>query len=135
MIFVDTGAWIGLYNEDDQYHAEAKARWKAIPRPGTRLVTSNFVFAEAITFLARECNYDFAARQGRRMMTMPGLDFLRPAEQEEQAALEIMGKFADQEIGYVDCLSFALMRRYRIKTAFAFDRHFEMAGFEILKKR
>jgi predicted nucleic acid-binding protein len=34
---------------------------------------------------------------------------------------------------FVDCLSFALMRRHRIKTAFAFDRHFEIAGFKLLE--
>jgi predicted nucleic acid-binding protein len=38
----------------------------------------------------------------------------------------------DQSIGFVDCLSFALMRRHRIPAAFTFDRHFELAGFPLV---
>jgi predicted nucleic acid-binding protein len=32
----------------------------------------------------------------------------------------------------VDCTSFEVMRRRAIATAFAFDRHFEAAGFAVL---
>ncbi|HEY5753108.1 MAG TPA: hypothetical protein VIT21_08165 [Chthoniobacterales bacterium] len=45
-------------------------------------------------------------------------------------ALTLLAKWADQEIGYSDCISFCLMRRHRIPTAFAFDRHFQHAGFQ-----
>ncbi len=33
------------------------------------------------------------------------------------------------------CISFALMRRHRLGRAFAFDRHFLAAGFEVLSGR
>ncbi len=133
MIFVDAGAWIGLFNEDDQFHKKAMARWRKLTKSSPPLVTSNFVFGETMTFLARQCSYDYAVRQGRRILGLPGLTLLRPAEQEELTALDLMTKWADQEIGFVDCLSFALMRRYRIKVAFTFDRHFDLAGFEIFQ--
>jgi predicted nucleic acid-binding protein len=32
----------------------------------------------------------------------------------------------------VDAVSFEVMRRRRIEAAFAFDRHFETAGFRLL---
>lgn len=47
------------------------------------------------------------------------------------AALEQFTKLADQRVSFTDCVSFALMRRHRVRHAFTFDRHFEAAGFEI----
>lgn len=47
-----------------------------------------------------------------------------------RAALAVMRKFADQSISFTDCVSFALMRRERMKIAFSFDKHFSIAGFD-----
>jgi len=43
-----------------------------------------------------------------------------------------MRKYADKEISFTDCVSFAIMRRVGIRTAFTFDRHFRDAGFQII---
>ena len=43
-----------------------------------------------------------------------------------------MPKYADQRVTFTDCVSFAIMRRRRIRTAFTFDRHFEARGFEVI---
>ena len=45
------------------------------------------------------------------------------------AALERMHKLADQKVGFTDAISFVLMSRHGLTTAFTFDRHFEDAGF------
>ncbi len=42
-----------------------------------------------------------------------------------------MEQFADQAIGYTDCVSFVLMRKHRFERVFGFDRHFRVAGFEL----
>ena len=44
--------------------------------------------------------------------------------------LNLFEKFADQEISFTDCVSFALMREADIQQAFSFDWHFERAGFK-----
>ena len=45
-----------------------------------------------------------------------------------------MRKYADQQISFTDCVSFAMMRRLGIGAAFAFDRHFRDAGFQMITK-
>ena len=47
------------------------------------------------------------------------------------SGLELFRRFADQKVSYTDCVSFVLMRRYAIVRAFAFDRHFIQAGFDL----
>lgn len=44
-----------------------------------------------------------------------------------------LGRFSDQAFSLVDALSFELMRREGLDRAFAFDHHFEIAGFELLR--
>jgi predicted nucleic acid-binding protein len=42
-------------------------------------------------------------------------------------------RFEDQPFSLVDAVSFELMRREDVTSAFAFDHHFEVAGFELLQ--
>jgi predicted nucleic acid-binding protein len=43
-----------------------------------------------------------------------------------------MRKYADKGISFTDSISFAMMHRLGIRTAFTFDRHFRDAGFQII---
>jgi predicted nucleic acid-binding protein len=49
------------------------------------------------------------------------------------ALTDWLGRFADQEFTLVDAVSFELMRGLGVTKAFAFDRHFEVAGFTLLR--
>jgi predicted nucleic acid-binding protein len=40
-------------------------------------------------------------------------------------------KFADQNFSLVDAVSFEIMRQERLTQAFAFDVHFEVAGYKL----
>lgn len=42
-------------------------------------------------------------------------------------------RFQDQPFSLVDAVSFEVMRAEGVRSAFAFDRHFEIAGFELLR--
>ena len=47
----------------------------------------------------------------------------------ENEAERILSKYSDQDFSYADAVSFALMKRLKIKNAFSFDKHFVIAGF------
>jgi predicted nucleic acid-binding protein len=131
MIFVDTGAWITQFSKRDQYYRVGVERFGRLQKENTPLATSAPVLYETITFLTRDLGVATGIKAGKQIASWKRLLIIRPSHEDERAALDIMERFADHPIGFVDCLSFALMRRERISTAFTFDRHFESAGFSI----
>jgi predicted nucleic acid-binding protein len=115
----------------DQHHARAVAAWAELLRSKTRCFASNLVLDETFTLLARRAGYAFAAQRARNILDSAALHILRPEAVDERQALAFFEKYADQKASFTDCVSFALMRRHRIGRAFSFDRHFEIAGFEL----
>jgi predicted nucleic acid-binding protein len=135
VIFVDTGAFIARYVRRDGHHGRARKVWAEVEKLRTACFTSNFVLDETFTLLGRQSSYAFAAERARALLGSKALTILRPDGEDELAALDLFARFADQEVSFTDCISFALMRRHRLSRAFTFDRHFLAAGFEVLPSR
>ncbi len=131
MIFVDTGAFLARYSEGDQFHRVAARAWKRLGRSTGALFTSSFVVDETLTLLGRRTTYAFAAARAEAIYASRVLTILRPDAADESSAVDLFRKFADQKVSFTDCVSFALMRRHRVKRVFTFDRHFARAGFEV----
>jgi predicted nucleic acid-binding protein len=51
----------------------------------------------------------------------------------QHAAARWLARFPDQRFSLADAVSFEVMRRERITHAFAFDKHFEAAGFALVE--
>lgn len=131
MIFIDTGAFLALYMERDQYHRHAIKIFPALARP---FLTSNHVVDELATLLGRIAGYRYAADRIDDLYASESIDVLPSTRDDEIEAIRWMRKYADKEISFTDCVSFALMRRLRIRTVFSFDRHFRDAGFQVIKQ-
>lgn len=129
MIFVDTGAFLARYLERDQHHSQAIAVWKRIEDDKEWFCTSNFIIDELATLLARRSNYWFAVQKIRGIYDSDLINILRPDEAEERIAVTFFAKYSDQEVSFTDCISFAIMKTRGIKSAFSFDRHFDLPGF------
>ena len=130
MVFVDTSVFCARYARGDAYHQTASRLWTELD--GTPLITTNHVLEESLTLLARRVGYPFAANLASHVHASVELDVIYTTREEEQDALPFFKKFADQRVGFTDCISFAVMRRYGIRTAFTFDRHFVDAGFRVI---
>src|SRR5262249_49434177 len=112
----------------DQYHREAKRLWPNIDRG----VTGNHVIHEVARAFARSIHSKFAAEAIAAIYADPDFDVLEVTRNDELEALRWMRRYGDQSLGFSDCVSFAMMQRYRISTAFTFDRHFWIAGFSVI---
>jgi predicted nucleic acid-binding protein len=127
-VFVDTCFFIATLNENDQWHQLAR---NAIS-PRFSYLTSSMVLSETLTLL-----------QTRRQLSL-ALDFLARMRDESIASVvfpdkslqldgwDLFHRWGGCGASPVDCVSFAIMRRLRIRRAFTFDQHFRTAGFETL---
>ena len=129
MIFIDTGAFVARYIQQDQHHKQAIKMWEKINKLREKCYTSNFVLDETLTLLGRWTSYAFAAQKAHLIYSST-FTILRPDQNIELKAIELFGKYADQKISFTDCISFILMKEKKIKRAFSFDNHFSIAGFE-----
>ncbi len=130
MIFIDTGAFLARWLTQDSQHQAALRVWETLEE--VSLYTSNHVLDETLTLLARRASYGFAAERAELLFASENLEILYAAREDEERALPLFRKFADQQVTFTDCVSFVLMRRYRIPTAFTFDRHFRLAGWKVI---
>ncbi len=131
MIFIDAGAIVARLVARDQNHAAALNYWNELSTTAVACCTSNLVMAEALTLVARWTTYRFAAEQAHELYSSRVLQIVRPTQADELGAIPLLNKFADQRVGFVDCVSFALMRRLKLSEVFGFDRHFTAAGFAL----
>ena len=130
MLFVDTSAFYSRQARRDVYHQAALSIWADLEE--VSLITSNHVIEETLTLLARRLGYAFAADMATRFYSSKKLDIIAASREDELNAIHYFRKFADQSISFTDCISFAIMNRNLISTAFTFDRHFQQAGFNVI---
>ena len=128
MILFDTSAIYALADRDDPAHGRAKAILQDLAANHRPLLLHGYVLCEASALLQ--------ARLGAG--TAEG--FLKDAARHEVAwvdgaihaeALKEFSRLGARGVSLVDCVSFILMRRRRVTTAFAFDRHFVQQGFTL----
>lgn len=104
-------------------------QWRA---RGRSVVTSNHVLDELATALARRAGYQVAADCLADIYAAGTIEIVQSTREDELEALRWMRKYSDQGVSFTDCISFAIMRRRRIRSAFTFDRHFRDAGFSLV---
>ena len=122
-IFIDTGAFVAKYLANDSLHARATKVWASLS--GKKCMTSNHVLDETLTLLGRRAGYMFASDRAEAIMNSDLLSVYYSSREDEIEALEYFKKFSDQGISFTDATSFAIMKRFNIKTVFSFDVHFD----------
>lgn len=131
-VFVDTSAFVALRNESEAEHGAAREELARLVSEGAVLYTSNYVFAETYTALLVRVGREEAIEWGRRFRAGGAIEAVRLERDVEEAAWEILERYADKRWSYVDATSFALIERDGGGEAFAFDAHFAQRGLRLL---
>ena len=124
-IFVDTGAWYALLDEDDANHRAAVRFKDSLVHP---LVTSNYIADEVITLVRSRLGHNVAVEIGQKLWDESIANLIRVTPQDEIKAWEIFVKYQDKAFSFTDCTSFTLMERVEVTEVFAFDEHFKQYG-------
>lgn len=131
-VFIDTGAFVALRRADEREHLRAREAFTALVDRGVRFVSTNYTFGETYTTLLSRAGRDAAIRWGADMRAGDGIQFVRVDQVIEDDAWQLLASHQDKQWSYVDAVSFALMEREGISTAFAFDEHFRQRGLAVI---
>jgi len=129
-IFVDTSAIFASLDRADPAHDEAVATWDrvlALPDP---LITHSLVEVESTALIQRRLGVEAVTLF--RDQILPSLDVVEIDREQRRTALAEVLSAGRRDLSLVDRVSFALMRRLGLERAFAFDRHFSEAGFDLI---
>lgn len=131
LVFIDTSAFIALWNPDDRNHQKALGYLDQIRENMLRFLTTNFIFAEVYAFFCR--NHRLAVELGEQILTNPLFEYVRVTASDEAKAWEIAKRYTDKDFSFTDCTSFVVMERLGLKDVFAFDEHFRQYGRFIVR--
>ncbi|MBA3435672.1 MAG: PIN domain-containing protein [Chloroflexi bacterium] len=127
MRFVDTSFWIALRFSRDDHHEVARGLWST--GEGGVLLTTNHVAGETWTFLRRRIGHAEARGFIDNLERTDRVSVVHVDDPTEADAWAWLRRHDERPYSFVDATSFAIMRRQRIREAFAFDGDFSAAGF------
>lgn len=132
--FVDTSALLALSHARDQYHKKAIAIAREHHSGGGSYVSSTLVLSEFYTHLLYLRGPTAATAALTHLLDDPAHEWHSvSADLVSDARSRWLARFADRRLSLVDAVSFEIMSRETLRNAFAFDRHFETAGYALLR--
>ncbi len=128
-VFIDTSAFYALMDRSDSYHQTAGKLWPQLLEKGYHLKTSNYIIVETLALLQSRLGFDAADLWSRDILGI--VETLWIDESRHNLAFEIWFSLGRRKLSFVDCVSFVVMRHYKVEKVFGFDKHFTEHGFEI----
>ena len=130
---VDTGALLALSRRKDQHHTRAIDIAERHVGGGGQFIGTTLILAEFHSHLLYLRGSTEARVAVSALLEDPVHEWLAVSRDVEREAVgRWLARFSDQDFSLIDAVSFEVMRRSRVTHAFAFDRHFAIAGFELL---
>ena len=129
-VFIDTVGLLGVWNDADQWHRVASHAFAILAATRTPLVTTREVMLECGNAAARTSIRSDVTDLRKRLESQGRLLVPTDADLANAWAMYDRGRSGDP--GIVDCISFAVMRRFGLTEAFTNDQHFAAAGFTTL---
>jgi uncharacterized protein len=130
-LFVDTSAWAAYYDSSDRWHTGAKEAITALVDQRVTFVTTDYVLDETITLLLYHAGRAQALAFGDAVQHSRQVNLVHIDESTWEEAWQLFRCYDDKMWAFTDCTSFVVMRQIGLLQAFAFDSHFEQAGFQL----
>lgn len=132
VVFVDASALVSSLIHHDSNNDKAKKIIDQLEEQGAQLITTNFVIAEVLTVVAMKYKKETAVLFGEQLREN-GIDVVHVDQDLFESSWQLFRQEKSKNVGFVDCMSFALIKTFRIPAAFSFDKDFLGRGFKVLR--
>lgn len=131
-VLVDSSAYLALLDESDEHHAQAQAIVRRLAQQRYRQYTTNAMLIECHALVLSVLGIG-PAFQFLEQIRASSTVVIRVRQSDEERAMQILGQYVDKDFSFNDVISFTVMGRLNITSAFTFDRHFAQYGFAPLQ--
>lgn len=129
-LFVDTGAWVALFNVRDRDHARASRYWSHVREARRPILTTDYVLDETYTLVRRSRAGLQGAIEFHRLVTESRVIEITEVDADcRERAWDLFTRYDDKVLSFTDCTSFALLRERGLSEVFTFDSDFARVGF------
>ena len=125
LVLMDTGFFVALRNNDDDYHEDAVDVFDRLRSEGKSLITSDYVLDEAVTTAWRRTNRREAFELGKMILDSKHITVKWTDEAISRAALEMFQKYHDKGFSFTDSLLLTLAARDDIDMLVTCEDEFE----------
>lgn len=129
-MLADTSALLAIHAKVDHNHAKSRAFLR--DNPSARFVLTEVILAELVARLRPRVGAAEAAAVGRSYLVSARFELIFVDVPVISRSLARLEQFADKRLSLTDCVSFEVMDRLGLKTAFTFDRDFRDCGYEMV---
>jgi len=127
VVFLDTGYLIALIRKKDQFHAAAMESSELYSGP---FLTTDLILVELANSLSKPLYRKTVVTVIEKIQTDSNTTVIPFDSEGMSRAFSLFKRRKDKTWGMVDCYSFVVMKKRRVKYALTFDEHFRQAGFE-----
>ncbi|NMX21646.1 hypothetical protein C5S30_04270 [ANME-1 cluster archaeon GoMg4] len=129
-IFIDTGAFLALEDESDQYHEVAlQFREQVLRKKRYEMITTSYILDETLTLIRFRISINASVDFSKEIRKSKVVKIVHVSREMEGKARDIFERYDDKDFSFTDCVSFVLMWEMGIEEAFAFDQHFNQMGY------
>ena len=133
-VFIDSSAYLAFLDATDTNHAAARTIMLWLIANRYRQYTTNVLLIECHALILSNLGRRIAARFLRNVDAGTTV-IVRVRASDEARAKRIIYQYADKDFSFNDALSFVVMERLGINSAFTFDNDFAQFGLSVLDAR
>ena len=126
-VFVDTSAFMTFLDEDDPRRAECRTAWERGAIEGEGFVTTDYVFLETVSVAQRRWGLEAVRTLVDEFFPLVHVEPV--TEDDRNTSVLALLAAGRRRLSLVDCMSFTVMRRMRVRDYLGLDPHFEAQGF------
>jgi predicted nucleic acid-binding protein len=132
-VFADTSALYAAMVRTEDRHHECLNIFKKLIESGRSLRTTSYVLLETTALLQHRIGISPVRDFDEHILPLLSVRWV--SEELHRQGMKRLMRENKRSLSLTDCVSFEFMKSEGIRDAFALDRHFSDAGFQLLVKK